>query len=160
VRILSVMHLRASRPDDLPALAALFQAAIHGQGATEYDADQRAVWASLGGDLEAFGARMAKLQVVVAEQDGLLLGFLGYALDGHVDFLYVAPTAARQGVATALYRRVEEALQAAGVTALYTEASKVARPFFARQGFTVVEAQVVERGGQRLERFAMRKALD
>lgn len=153
------MDLRAYRPSDLAAVMDLFAASIHGLGREHYDAAQRAVWARSAADVSAWQARMERLRTVVAEQDGLLLGFLGFESDGHVDFLYVAPTAARQGVATALYRRVEATLAAEGVRALYTEASLVARPFFAREGFEVVEVQDVVRGDQTLRRFAMLKAL-
>ena len=99
------------------------------------------------------------MSILLAEQEGLLMGFLGYFEDGHMDFLYTAPAAARRGVATALHRQVEATLRAAGVTELYTEASLVARPFFEAQGYPVTEEEVLERQGVQLRRFRMRKPL-
>ena len=78
---------------------------------------------------------------------------------GHIAFLYSAPAYARRGVASALYRRVESAWIAAGVRELRTEASLLARPFFERHGFDVVEEQTVRRGGVFLRRYAMRKSV-
>ncbi|PAM07785.1 GNAT family N-acetyltransferase, partial [Acinetobacter baumannii] len=42
---------------------------------------------------------------------------------------------------------------------LFTEASLVAKPFFLRHGFSVVEEQNVSRGGVMFRRYAMRKAV-
>ncbi|MCK5940717.1 MAG: hypothetical protein KAI24_02010 [Planctomycetes bacterium] len=53
--------------------------------------------------------------------------------------------------------RVVAALRALGVTELFTEASEVARPFFERQGYVVVEREVVRRAGVALPRYRMRK---
>ena len=55
---------------------------------------------------------------------------------------------------------VRERLQAAGVCELFTEASLVAQAFFARQGFSVQQAQAVTRGAVILLRMLMRKTLE
>ena len=97
--------------------------------------------------------------MLVAERDGRLAGFVGYELDGHIDMLFTAPRCARAGVASRLHDAAERVLQAAGVTELFTEASDVARPFFERQGYVVVERESVVARGVRLERQRMRKRL-
>ena len=61
-----------------------------------------------------------------------------------------------QGVATALYAAAHASR---GATSAFTEASLTARPFFARQGFSVEQAQTVVRSAVTLQRFAMRKPL-
>jgi len=58
-----------------------------------------------------------------------------------------------------LYREIESALLLAGIKALFTEASLVARPFFRRQGFLIVEEQIVSRRGVAFRRYAMRKSI-
>lgn len=88
-----------------------------------------------------------------------LAGFVAYSERGHIDLLYVVPARARRGVASRLYAQVEAALRQAGVPWVYTEASAIARPFFERQGFRVVEEQHVERHGIFLRRYAMQKHL-
>lgn len=49
---------------------------------------------------------------------------------------------------------------ASGVEELFTDASLVARPFFARQGFQIVAEETVVRGGKTFRRFALRKFID
>lgn len=86
-----------------------------------------------------------------------MAGFIGFSADGHLDLLYSSPRYACQGVATALYRQTEGRLTATGVPAVF--ASRVARPFFIRQGFSVTQLQTLARGAVTLQRFAMRKPL-
>ncbi|MFO1446908.1 MAG: hypothetical protein U1F61_01925 [Opitutaceae bacterium] len=47
-----------------------------------------------------------------------------------------------------------------GVAAIHTEASRISRPFFGKQGSTWVEIERVDRFGVEFERFRMRKALE
>lgn len=154
-----VIHLRPYQPDDLTAVTALFSASIHGLAAAHYNAAQRLAWAPQAADLQAWQVRLAGLQVLLAHIDDQLAGFIGFTRDGHIDLLYTAPRYARQGIAAMLYAAAETRIKAAGATSAFTEASLTARPFFARQGFSVEQAQTVARGAVTLQRFAMRKPL-
>lgn len=95
----------------------------------------------------------------MAERDGAAVGFVSIDANGHVDLAYVLPSAARQGVGSALLRAAEAWAAQRGVGELSTEASLAARGFFEAHGWQVVEAQAVERRGITLRRFAMRKRL-
>ena len=58
-----------------------------------------------------------------------------------------------------LYNAVEEKAHNLGATILSTEASETAKPFFKRQGWSVIEEQtVVKQGGVPLTNFKMQKA--
>ncbi|SFP54726.1 GNAT family N-acetyltransferase [Pseudomonas borbori] len=151
--------LRAYHAQDLQALVELFSASVHRLGAADYDQAQRQAWAPAQADMPAWQTRLAGLELLIAEENRQLAGFIGFTRDGHIDLLFTAPQHARQGVATALYAAAQMRMQAAGVTSAYTEASLTARPFFARQGFSVEQAQTVARGAVTLQRFAMRKPL-
>jgi putative acetyltransferase len=156
------MHVRPYTEADLSAVAQLFTDAVHGLAVTHYDAAQRNAWAPQPPDLGIWEARLTPLKVLVAqhaETSNALLGFVGYEEDGHIDLMFSSPLAARRGVATQLLGHAEAALRGLGVTELFTEASLLGRPFFARHGFTVKEEQYVERRGERFLRFAMVKAL-
>lgn len=151
--------LRDYRAEDLEAVVGLFQASVHGLAAAHYGAAQRRAWAPAVADLQAWQARLAVLQVRLAEVRGALAGFIGFARNGHIALLYSSPRYARQGVATALYLDAEVSLKHLGAEALFTEASLTAQPFFARQGFHLEQLQRVFRGAVALPRYAMRKQL-
>ncbi|WP_411885597.1 GNAT family N-acetyltransferase [Polaromonas sp. YR568] len=157
------MRIRPYSDKDLAAVAQLFTDAIHGLAVTHYDEAQRKAWAPQPPDLGIWERRLKPLKVLLAQDaqnsDGLL-GFVGYEEDGHIDLMFTSPLAARRGVASQLLGRAEAALRELGVAQLYTEASLLGQPFFARQGFTVKEEQHIELRGAQFRRFAMVKALD
>ena len=158
------MRIRLYTDADLAAVAQLFTDAVHGIAASHYDEVQRNAWAPQPPDPGIWEARLKPLKVLVAqdtENSGdALLGFVGYEEDGHIDLMFSSPLAARRGVATQLLGRAEAALRELGVAQLFTEASLLGQPFFARHGFTVKEEQQVERRGVQFLRYAMVKALD
>lgn len=151
--------LRPYQASDLAAVVALFNASVQGLTGAQYDKAQRLAWAPMQADWSAWQARLSCLTVLIAEVNRQIAGFIGFSADGHIDLLYSSPRHARQGVATALYLRAESELTAAGVPAIFSEASLTARPFFARQGFSVQQLQTLARGAVILQRFAMRKPL-
>lgn len=154
------LQLRTYQADDLPALISLFQASVSELAASHYDAAQRQAWAAATEDKVQWQHRLAPLELLLAEDHQVLVGFIGFSLDGHIDLLYCAPSHARQGVASTLYVAAEQRLRAAGVRELFSEASLVAEAFFAGQGFSVQQAQTVVRGTVILPRMLMRKTLE
>lgn len=153
------MKLRNYRDTDTAALATLFTESIHVLAAGHYDADQRAAWAPVPPDIVEWQQRFRRLSTLVAEQDDVCLGFLSFEDNGHIDLLYRAPDTAQRGIAAALLREATARLQTRGVRTLFTEASLVAKPFFEREGFVIVEEQYVLRRGVGFRRFAMKKEL-
>lgn len=149
------MNVRAYTEADLATIASLFTVSVHELGASHYDLSQREAWAPIPPDLETWATRLASLHTLLASEGSKLVGFISYELNGHIEFLYTGPGFERRGVASLLYQHVQNALS--GIE-LFTEASVVAKPFFLRQGFYVVEEQRVIRQGIAFRRFAMRKA--
>lgn len=149
--------LRRYTPADLEAVLALFYETVHTVSARDYAPAQLDAWASRQPDREAWAARLAGERVLLAEEEGVLLGFA--SLDparGLLDHLYVHPAHQRRGIATQLC----EALAPLRETPrLYTEASLTAAPFFLAQGWRVVRRQTVERTGVRLGNAVMEKNL-
>ena len=150
--------LRPYRPDDCPALAALFYQTVHTVNAAHYTPAQLDAWAPAGGpDLAAWDESFRAHLTLIAELDGKLAGFGDMdTACGYLDRLYVHKDFQGRGVATALCGALEQA--AAGPVT--THASVTARPFFARRGYRVLRAQQVERRGVRLANYAMEKSAD
>lgn len=153
---------RPARADDYAALRDVYVAAVRGLAIQRYSAAQCEAWAAQVLGNADWAARLAALKVLIAEtagDDRRIAGFLAYADDGHIDLLFTAPDCARSGVASLLYAQAEAALRTCGATRLYTEASRLAQPFFAKQGFRIDAEESVMRNGEALQRFAMSKQL-
>lgn len=153
------MNLRPYEESDLREVTQVFVDAVHEGAAQAYSEAQRVAWAPRPPDLDFWRDRLGRQHTLVADMDSRIAGFIAHDDAGHIDLLFTAPGLVRKGVASALYSHVEKSLAARGVRELYTEASLVARPFFARQGFVVIDEEHVVRNGVEMVRFRMQKRL-
>ncbi|WP_298492582.1 GNAT family N-acetyltransferase [uncultured Maritimibacter sp.] len=149
------MQIRRYRPEDAGALAQIFHAAVHETAALFYSPEQCAVW-SPAPDVAKFSDREADGRSVwVAEGAVGVTGFIELEPDGHIDCFYVHP----RGAGRALLAMLIAAAREAGLSRLHVEASEVARPFFAREGFVTGERRDFVRSGVALHNWAMSKTL-
>lgn len=152
------MKIREARPEDAPALAQVFFAAVR-EGPSLYSQAQRAAWVPVPPEPAAFAARLARNAVVVAETSGALVGFMTLDAAGYIDLAYVLPGHQRRGVFRALLARVEVRARAEGMQRLSVHASLMAQPAFRAVGFAVIQHETVRRGGELLARAEMEKDL-
>lgn len=151
--------IRKYRIQDLSPVVRLFTDSVHELTAGAYDETQRFAWASRTPHLDTWRERLESLETLVAEEGKDLAGFISYDKDGTIDLVFTAPNFARRGIASTLYHEAEKQLIAMGVKELKTEASVVARPFFERHGFEVVDEQKTTVRGAQFLRYTMRKSL-
>jgi putative acetyltransferase len=153
------LHLRPLTSDDRVHVARIFFCAVHEGARDHYTFEQRLAWGGEAVDPEAWRDRLEEAMGFMAERDGEPVGFMTVDETGLVDLAFVLPSMAGQGIGTRLYRAVEDQARALGVQVLTTEASKVSKPFFERQGWEIVTEQSVEREGVSLSNYKMRKPL-
>lgn len=151
------MFLRPYQPADAEAIAQLYRDAVLVTGAEAYSAEQVAAWAAFPEDLADFRVSLQQGLTLVGWDDATLTAFGQLHPADHIAFLYTAPAYARCGYATAIYQQLEEEAQRQGVAVLRTEASRISKFFFLKQGFEVKEVETVVRHGVELDRFKMHK---
>jgi putative acetyltransferase len=149
------------REGDAEAMAEVYRRSVRTLGARDYTPGQVDAWASRGPDAARFRQKIGdgRKGWVAVDPEGQVCGFADLEADGHVDFLYVDPGQAGQGVAGRLLAEVEQAARSAGLTRLYVEASETARPVFERQGYTVTRRRDFEIGGVAIHNYAMARTL-
>jgi putative acetyltransferase len=98
-------------------------------------------------------------EIIVAEQGGVAVGFVSLAEGGYVDFAYIRPEAQHTGLFRQLLSRIVERAVAKREPLLWTHASLMAEPAFAKLGFTIRKRERVRIGDQQLDRCEMEKAL-
>jgi putative acetyltransferase len=154
------VKVRPLLPGDTQAVADLFAETVRVVNAADYTAEQVSAWTSQLPDLSSWRERLAgEAGVFVAEAAKRIVGFAAVTRDNHLDLLYTHARFVRQGVATALFQRVEEDARSRGVDRLFADVSVTARPFFQRAGFRLITAQTVERGGVEFLNYRMEKLL-
>lgn len=151
--------LRPYLPDDVPVLADIFAASIEGLAADDYSPAQLDAWAAAAEDEQAFARRLASEVTLVATLDGSPVGFASLEEPGHVDFMYVHPAAAGQGVGAMLLDALEKLAAARGAAQLTADVSDNAQDFFARHGFKPQRRNTMQRAGEWLSNTTMQKSL-
>ncbi len=154
-----MVTLRPYRPDDAPALLALFRDTIRRVNCRDYSPAQVAAWASDDIDTVRWFGRFTGRFVPVAEEAGRPVGFAELEADGHVDRVYVSADHQRRGIGQLLLAAIEPEARRLGLTRLFTEASITARPFFEAQGFAVLAPQVVTCRGVEFVNYRMERVL-
>jgi putative acetyltransferase len=151
--------LRPYLPADLPLLAEIRVAAIEELTVEDYDDAQRRAWVSAADDEEAFAQTLEKSLTLVALIGGGPVGFIAMQDGGLIDQLYVHPSVARTGVASALVEAIEKLAAARGTTMLATDASDTAKPLFEARGYQAMHRNTIEIDGQWLGNTRMTKSL-
>lgn len=156
----SLPAIRAYQSNDAHAIADLFHNAVHGIDSSTYSEAQKEAWAPTPPDYSDWQARLEETKPFVATLDNQIVGFVELSADGHIDCFYVHRDHQRKGIAQALFGHLFAVAKRNGVSRLYVEASKVAKPFFRKNGFVVMSENQVERKGQVLVNFSMELDLE
>jgi putative acetyltransferase len=151
--------LRPFLPADAASLAALFRASVEELAAEDYDADQRAAWASAADDEIAFTAKLVDALTIVALVSGEIAGFASLKDNTLFEMLYVRPAFARQGVGATLADAIEKLAGARGTKTLTVEASDSARDFFTARGYLPQSRNTAIIAGEWLGNTTMTKEL-
>ena len=154
----SIYKLRWAVRRDYDALAELMFDAIR-TGDSPYDEQQRRAWLPVARSGPEWEKRLASQEIILAEAQSRVFGFVSLAAGGYIDFAYIHPDAQHSGLFRRLFLRIEERARARGDRLLWVHASLSAQPAFAAMGFTVRRGEMVELGGQHLQRFEMEMPL-
>ena len=153
------MTLRDYLPTDAESLAAVYRDAARNLGRQRYTDAQTSAWALHPEDLEQFRVALSAGQTICAVVDGSPVAFGQRNPADHLAYLYCHSAHARRGYASAILAALEARAAADRVSTLQVEASGVARPFFERHDYLVVEEEHPIRHGLEFLRFKMRKEL-
>ncbi|MFO6447237.1 GNAT family N-acetyltransferase [Erythrobacter sp. NE805] len=131
--------IRPYRPEDAPALAEITLAAIRTTALAAYSPEQVEAWAARYSVQRLLnGAGKGDTILVAADAADAPLAYTVLEAGGHCDMLYCHPEHTGKGLALALLEAAEAEARAQGVVRLFTEASELARPVFAKAGYEVL----------------------
>lgn len=156
--------IRPYRDSDAAAMAALTLAAIRETGLRAYSPGQVAAWSERFSPARVLEwAAKGSTILVAADDAGEAVAYTVLEAGGHVAMLYCAPAHGGRGLGLALLCAAEAAAREDGVTRLFTEASELARPVFARAGYALLHRRdfTIPSGDRNIaiHNYAMEKAL-
>lgn len=153
-----VRQFRWASAADADVLADIMFDAVR-SGESRYTEQQRAAWVPVRRTGQDWVARLQRQDIIVAEQDGRAIGFVSLAEGGYVDFAYIRPEAQHTGLFRQLLSRIVERAIAKREPLLWTHASLMAEPAFAKLGFTIRKRERVHIGDQAFDRCEMERSL-
>lgn len=150
--------IRDYKKIDAQSLADIYFYTIHNVNQKDYTNDQLKAWAPSRSLKETgWELKWDKLKPLVAEIDGVPVGFVEFEKSGHIDCFYVHHEFQGQGVGKSLMAEVFNQAKSRKITKIFAEVSITAKPFFISCGFTVVKEQSVNCRGVSLTNFIMEK---
>ena len=147
--------IRDFRPDDAAGVAILIHRAIHDGAAGAYDEAQRAAWSPEPRTASAMLERLCGQTVLLGEDEDGLAGIFTLTPDGLLDLAFVRVDRKGDGLAGRLHDALIARARDAGLRDLRTEASHIARRFFAKRGWVLERTRTVELRGAALENHVM-----
>ncbi|MCR8980865.1 GNAT family N-acetyltransferase [Brevibacillus laterosporus] len=156
------MKIRGFQVADINQIISLFYDTVHFVNARDYSLEQLNAWAPKNEKaikLVNWKNSLRNNITYIAEINDKIVGFSDMTYHGHLDRLYTHKDFQGQGIATTLVNMIESEANRLGISEIHTEASITAKPFFERQGYQIIESQIVERSGITLINFKMTKRL-
>ena len=153
------MNVRKYDSKDCKSIAELFHDTVHSVNAADYSETQLNAWAPKDIDLLEWDNALSSNYSIVVEKDDTIIGFGVADNTGYFDRLYTHKDYQGIGVATLIADEIERYFRRLGVQIVTTAASITAKPFFEKRGYVVLTEQCVERRGELLVNYAMKKIL-
>lgn len=150
--------IRQATTDDYDVMAEIMFEAVR-QGPSAYSNTQREAWVPKPRSGAEWNKRLDAQTVFVAESPTQVVGFMSLAKKAYIDFAYIRPTAQGSGVFRQIYEAIESLAVQGGERRLWVHASLMAQPAFTAMGFSIIQKESVEIGGQSFKRFEMEKYL-
>ena len=152
--------LRKCQPEDTESLLRLFYDTVHTINSKDYPPEQLDAWAPKLPDIKRWRARFKSSKTMVAEMDGILVGFGNIERESStIAMLYVHKDHQDVGVATAVLKKLEKELKKGGADVARAEANITSRPFFEKRGYQLVREHRKMLNGIEFLNFIMEKPL-
>ncbi|WP_426018382.1 GNAT family N-acetyltransferase [Brevundimonas sp. DWR2-3-1b1] len=124
-------------------------------GRSRYTEEQRAAWVPAPRSGPEWDQRLGSQDVILAEAEGDIVGFMSLAPGGYIDFAYIRPRAQGTGLFRLLYEQLLQRARENSERRLWVHASLMAQPAFRALGFVVVCDETVFIGDQAFDRSEM-----
>ncbi|MFA4937657.1 GNAT family N-acetyltransferase [Brevundimonas sp.] len=156
---MSPIQIRPYNRDDLNAIIEVFNDSVRQVASRHYSPAQIDAWAPIAVNTAQWSERLERKPTFIAEYGSHIAGFSDLEPTGQIDMLFVHSEYQGLGIARRLLNHILLKAREQNHSALTTDASITARPFFERSGFHVVQEQDVQLRGQTFKNYRMARAI-
>ncbi|MAP48664.1 MAG: hypothetical protein CMH90_04195 [Oceanicaulis sp.] len=147
--------IRLAHCGDMAGLGLLWHDAVHTGAVGAYDEAQLQAWSPAPKSAAFMTERLSGQIILVAEDDQGLAGFFTLTPEGELDMAYVRPDRKGDGLAGWLHAAILDEARRRDMTTLTVQASHIARKFFEKHGWTLVQTQTVRPNGVEMQNHRM-----
>lgn len=153
------MYIRRLLDDEYEDVVKLITQTVHTVCTEDYTEEELDAWAPYNFDINKFRNNIHSCFNLVAISGGKIVGFISTEVNGYINRLYTHKDFLNQGIATALYNKVEEWANQNGILELSLDSSRTAEGFYLKMGFIKSGISVMERGNVVFRNTVMKKRL-
>lgn len=161
------MNIKIYEPKYCQQVYHLFYQTVHTINQKDYNKSQLDSWAPLTTDLKKWCQSLLDNYTIVIESNETtektnnkkIIGFGDITMEGYLNRLYVHKDYNGKGIGTLIANELETHAISLGLLEITTHASITAKPFFEKRGYQLITEQTVERNGQQLINYCMKKQI-
>ncbi|MCO4819164.1 MAG: GNAT family N-acetyltransferase [Bacteroidetes bacterium] len=141
--------------NDIPALIEVFKSSIKAAATQDYTTDQIPEWLRSAKNGKRWTELVEQQIVITLHRNNTIVGFISLKDKKYIDFVYVHGNHQKKGVAQILMDELIKTAKKQGQSTISSDVSYTARPFFEKNGFTVIRQNKNKRGDEVLVNFKM-----
>ena len=153
------MFIRRLLDDEYDDVVKLITQTVHTVCANDYTKEEIDAWVPYNFDVNKFRTNICRCRNLVAVKGGKIVGFISAEVSGYINRLYTHKDFLNQGIATALFNKIEQWAIQSGIPELSLDSSKTAEGFYLKMGFVKSGVSVMERGNVVFRNTVMKKKL-
>lgn len=156
---ISNLTTRQALEQDMYGILDLFVHTISFSCQNDYTHKQINAWVSSAKKPDPWLQKINDQYFPVILIENQIVGFGSLRIDGYIDFLYVDYNLQKKGIGSYLYNHLESNAIESNITALTSDVSITALPFFQNKGFIIIKEQYPMRQNILLKNFKMIKKI-
>lgn len=138
----------------------LYHDTIHAVCTKEYSPAQLEAWAPhTPGDREKFDRRFHNMYSIVAEENGIIVGYAGLMSNGEIDMVYTHKDHQGRGISSAIFAELEAEGRRRGMKRIIIDGSITATPYYKSRGYNVFSTKFKVNRGQPFTNYLFEKFL-
>lgn len=157
------MTIRNYQPQDCNEIYNLFYNTVHNINNKDYNIEQLNAWAPIDHQYQWCQSLIDNYTIVIDSLDKdkmkKIIAFGDITKEGYLNRLYVHHDHNGKGIGTLLANELEAYATSLGLSEITTHASITAKPFFKKRGYHLIKEQTVQRNGQQLTNYIMKKII-
>ena len=153
------MNIRKYIPGEQEFIWNIFYNTIHNINTQDYSIEQVEAWAPIDLDESVWANKIIQINPYVVVIDSKIVAYADLQESGYIDHFYCHHEYQRRGIGSFLYSHIEQVAKSQNISALSSDVSITAKPFFESKGFIVIKKQFLIMRGHKLAYFKMTKKL-